>query len=65
VTTREFALNRDPGSSGPCCLSTREASGEVSASSFVDYSGKKPRMVDASTGKVTEVELAVVALGAP
>jgi hypothetical protein len=65
VATREFALNRDPGSSGPRCLSTREASGELSASSFVDYSGKKPRIVDASTGEVTEVELVVAALGAP
>jgi transposase len=31
---------------------------------FVDYSGKKPRIVDAATGEVTEVELFVAALGA-
>jgi transposase len=31
---------------------------------FVDYSGKKPRIVDATTGEVTEVELFVAALGA-
>ncbi|HLW95720.1 MAG TPA: IS21 family transposase [Solirubrobacteraceae bacterium] len=31
---------------------------------FVDYSGKKPRIVDASTGEVIEVELFVAALGA-
>lgn len=31
---------------------------------FVDYSGKKPRIVDASTGEVTDVELFVAALGA-
>jgi transposase len=31
---------------------------------FVDYSGKKPRIVDAATGEVTEVELFVGALGA-
>lgn len=31
---------------------------------FVDYSGKKPRIVDASTGEVMEVELFVAVLGA-
>jgi transposase len=31
---------------------------------FVDYSGKKPRIVDASTGEVTDVELFVGVLGA-
>jgi hypothetical protein len=31
---------------------------------FVDYSGKKPRIVDAQTGEVTEVELFVAVLGA-
>ena len=31
---------------------------------FVDYSGKKPRLVDLSTGEVIEVELFVAALGA-
>jgi len=31
---------------------------------FVDYSGKKPRIVDAETGEVTEVELFVAVLGA-
>ena len=31
---------------------------------FVDYSGKKPRVVNANTGEVIEVELFVMALGA-
>jgi transposase len=31
---------------------------------FVDYSGKKPRIVDATTGEVTDVELFVASLGA-
>jgi transposase len=31
---------------------------------FVDYSGRKPRIVDAATGEVIEVELFVAALGA-
>ncbi len=31
---------------------------------FLDYSGKKPRIVDAITGEVTEVELFVMVLGA-
>ncbi len=31
---------------------------------FVDYSGKKPRIVDPETGKVVEVELFVAVLGA-
>ncbi|MBA3844351.1 MAG: IS21 family transposase [Actinobacteria bacterium] len=31
---------------------------------FVDYSGKKPRIVDPTTGEVTEVELFVATLGA-
>lgn len=31
---------------------------------FVDYSGKKPRIVDATTGEVIEVELFVMVLGA-
>jgi transposase len=31
---------------------------------FVDFSGKKPRLVDATTGEVTEVELFVMVLGA-
>jgi transposase len=31
---------------------------------FIDYSGKKPRVVDGSTGEVTEVELFVMVLGA-
>ena len=31
---------------------------------FVDYSGKKPHIVDPKTGEVTEVELFVAALGA-
>jgi transposase len=32
--------------------------------SFVDFSGKKPRIVDPETGEVTEVELFVMVLGA-
>jgi transposase len=31
---------------------------------FVDYSGKKPTIIDATTGEVTEVELFVAVLGA-
>src|SRR5262249_18356171 len=31
---------------------------------FVDYSGKKPHIVDPKTGEVTEVELFVMVLGA-
>jgi transposase len=31
---------------------------------FLDYSGKKPRLFDAATGEVTEVELFVMVLGA-
>jgi transposase len=31
---------------------------------FIDYSGKKPRLVDPDTGEVTEVELFVAVLGA-
>ena len=31
---------------------------------FVDYSGKKPTLVDAATGEVFEVELFVAVLGA-
>jgi transposase len=31
---------------------------------FVDYSGKRPRVVDATTGEVTDVELFVAVLGA-
>jgi transposase len=31
---------------------------------FIDYSGKKPRIVDGETGEVTEVELFVAVLGA-
>src|SRR5690606_41093061 len=31
---------------------------------LVDYSGKKPRIVDPDTGEVTEVELFVTVLGA-
>jgi transposase len=31
---------------------------------FVDYSGKKPKIVDPATGEVTDVELFVAALGA-
>jgi transposase len=31
---------------------------------FLDYSGKRPRIVDATTGEVTEVELFVMVLGA-
>ena len=31
---------------------------------FIDYSGKKPRIVDPKTGEVTEVELFVAVLGA-
>lgn len=31
---------------------------------FLDYSGKKPRIVDATTGEATEVELFVMVLGA-
>jgi transposase len=31
---------------------------------FIDYSGKKPRIVDPATGEVTEVELFVAVLGA-
>jgi transposase len=31
---------------------------------FIDYSGKRPRIVDATTGEVTEVELFVMVLGA-
>jgi transposase len=31
---------------------------------FIDYSGKKPRMVDPETGEITEVELFVAVLGA-
>jgi transposase len=32
--------------------------------SFVDYSGKKPKIVDASTGEVSDAELFVMVLGA-
>jgi transposase len=32
--------------------------------SFIDFSGKKPRLFDATTGEVTEVELFVMVLGA-
>ena len=32
--------------------------------SFVDFSGKKPRLIDASTGEVKDVELFVMLLGA-
>jgi len=32
---------------------------------FVDYSGKKPHLVDPRTGEVNEVELFVAVLGAP
>jgi transposase len=31
---------------------------------FIDFSGKKPRIIDATTGEVTEVELFVMVLGA-
>jgi transposase len=31
---------------------------------FVDYAGKKPRLIEAATGEVTEVELFVAVLGA-
>jgi transposase len=31
---------------------------------FIDYSGKKPRIVDRDTGEITEVELFVAVLGA-
>ncbi len=31
---------------------------------FIDYSGKKPRIVDPATGEITEVELFVAVLGA-
>ena len=31
---------------------------------FIDYSGKKPHLVDPKTGEVQEVELFVAALGA-
>ena len=31
---------------------------------FIDYSGKKPRIVDPTTGEITEVELFVAVLGA-
>jgi transposase len=31
---------------------------------FIDYSGKKPRLVDRETVEVTEVELFVMVLGA-
>ncbi|HTQ43229.1 MAG TPA: IS21 family transposase [Polyangiaceae bacterium] len=31
---------------------------------FIDYSGRKPRIVDAATGEITEVELFVAVLGA-
>ena len=31
---------------------------------FVDYSGRKPRVVDPNTGEVIEVELFVAVLGA-
>jgi transposase len=31
---------------------------------FIDYSGKKPRIVDRATGEITEVELFVAVLGA-
>jgi len=31
---------------------------------FIDYSGKRPRIVDAETGEVTDVELFVMVLGA-
>jgi transposase len=31
---------------------------------FIDFSGKRPRIVDATTGEVTEVELFVMVLGA-
>jgi transposase len=31
---------------------------------FIDYSGKKPHIIDRETGEVTEVELFVAVLGA-
>jgi hypothetical protein len=41
---------------------TRRRAGEKL---FIDYSGKKPRIVDPQTGKVTEVEPFVVVLDQP
>ncbi|MFZ3324268.1 MAG: IS21 family transposase [Usitatibacter sp.] len=45
---------------GPSMRQTHEAGDKL----FVDYSGKKPRIVDRRTGEVIEVELFVAVLGA-
>jgi transposase len=45
---------------GPTMRQTHEVGDKL----FVDYSGKKPRIVDRETGEVTEVELFVAVLGA-
>jgi transposase len=37
---------------------------KVGEKTFTDYSGKRPRIIDASSGEVVEVELFVAALGA-
>jgi transposase len=45
---------------GPTMRQTHEVGDKL----FVDYSGKKPRIVDRETGEVTEVELFIAVLGA-
>ena len=45
---------------GPTMRQTHEVGDKL----FVDYSGKKPRIVDPQTGEVTEVDLFVAVLGA-
>jgi len=45
---------------GPTMRQTHEVGDKL----FVDYSGKKPRIVDRATGEVMEVELFVAVLGA-
>ena len=45
---------------GPTMRQTHEVGDKL----FVDYSGKKPHIVDPATGEVTEVELFVAVLGA-
>jgi transposase len=52
---RQWLLRR-----GPTMRQTHEAGAKV----FVDYSGKKPHIVDQATGEVVEVELFVAVLGA-
>ncbi len=52
---RDWALKRSP------TMRQRHVAGDKM---FVDYSGKRPRIVDRETGEVTEVELYVAVLGA-